>query len=166
MKRYVEQLIEDIDAAHRDTVERETYAPKSFEEEMEEVERYISTDPEYTFSQQCGLQREQFPPADRLTDKQMMAICKAFESMMASYNIDATMPEALPMDMAYKTLLSVLDMKVMITYSGFVTIEFCDYEPNDCPFGDYCTCKEFLEELDENDFDIDISDVAEGDLPF
>lgn len=46
MHPYILHLLSDIKAAHRLEQAAETSFPQSFEEEMEEIERYISGDGE------------------------------------------------------------------------------------------------------------------------
>ena len=54
---------------------------------------------------------------------------------------------------------------------GITGVEFCDYEPENCPFGDeYCTCKDMddgiYDENEEEKLKNDISNMDDNDLPF
>jgi hypothetical protein len=41
-------------------------------------------------------------------------------------------------------LVSILDKGVVLVDLGIVGIEFCNYDPTECPFGsEYCTCKDY-----------------------
>ncbi len=160
MQKYVNQLIEDIQNAHR--VEEEQAADlgehldegeevEDIREHFEEVERYLNSDSETepSFADHCGLDKAAFPPADRLSDKQKMEICTAFEKMMQSYNAYPSMPDILPPTMAYDTFVGVLDVRLFLPKLGMVGIEFCDYEPEHCQFGEYCTCKDLEDEIND-----------------
>ena len=174
MQKYVNQLIEDIRNAHRAEEENPTNPGEHLDgmeededisEHFEEVERYLNSDGEMepTFAEHCGLNKVAFPPADRLSDQQKIDICAAFEKMMESYNAYPTMPDVLPTNIAYETLVGVLDVRLFLPKLGMVGIEFCDYEPEKCQFGEYCTCKEFEDEfeLPEEEFDFEDIELTE-----
>jgi hypothetical protein len=164
MQRYIDQLLEDIAAAHRMKVKTVPQdKPFSIEDHFEEVERWLESDPEHTFAYYCGLQLEQFPPAERLTDKQLHAIYKAFGHLLFSWNLSEDLPESLPLRRAYSFLISILHRKVEIVTDGFITIEFCSCDPSSCPFEEYCSCKEYLKSPDE----LNMNPERENDeLPF
>ncbi|MEP7168015.1 MAG: hypothetical protein ABI855_01465 [Bacteroidota bacterium] len=165
MQSYINHLLEDITKAQRaelSIAEIVATFPKTFEEEMEEIERWVEHEPMHTFSYYCGLQKEQFPPAEKLNKKQLQQIIKAFNHLLFTWNLSADIPEAIPLNKNYSLLISVLDEKTDIVNSGFMTFEFCNYDPPSCPFGEYCNCKKF-----ENDVDSNMNvDIPEGDLPF
>ncbi len=147
MQEYINQLLEDIMAAHRPaTEEKSGDEPFSIEKHFEEVERWFANDPAFTFAEHCGLKPEQFPPVERLTDEQLLIIYKAYEQLLNNWNLDADIPESLPLRRAYPILINTLHEKVEIVNDGFITIEFCPYNVPSCPFGEYCRCKEFEEE--------------------
>lgn len=150
MQKYIDQLLEDILAAHRpegaEPSQNETF---SMEKHFEEVERWLENDPEHTFTYYCGLQPEQFPPAERLTDEQLDAVYKAYGQLLFSWNLDADIPESLPLRKAYPLLIGTLQHKVDIVNDGFMTIEFCTYDPPSCPFEKGCRCKEYHTKPDE-----------------
>lgn len=145
MHPYLPHLLRDIAAAHR-TELPEPVRPKTFEEEMEEVERWLEgEEPLYNFGYYCGLQVEQFPPPEQLTNDEINLICKAFRQMMLTWNLCADLPEKLPLSRFYTLLISTLNLKTDIVCSGFMTFEFCQYYPPDCILKEYCTCREDLD---------------------
>ena len=147
MQKYIRQLAADIRAAARP----ETYEPTpnlqiySIEDHFTEVEAYIAQElPEERIGQILGLEAIQFPPAERLNRNQLRKICEAFEQTMQSYNVSFHMPKRLPWKTRYQLLVGKLEDSVMICDHGFITVEFCEYEPLECPFGSrYCTCKQY-----------------------
>lgn len=145
MQNYLTQLLSDIRAAHRP--EETTLQPESqsLEAHFAEVEAWIAgeLEDEHVFGWHCGLESVQFPPAEQLTGEQMVDLVHALDRLFFSYNITTNLPEGLPIATAYRLLVGVLDRHVAIVTSGFVGIEFCDYEPGECPFGaEFCACKD------------------------
>ena len=158
MQSYINHLLSDITEACREE-QPETYSSASGENDVEaieryfeEVERYLENDPELDFSYYCGLQKELFPPAEKLTNEQLEAVSIAFEKLLFTWNIGVEMPDKLPASQKYNLLISVLERKVAIVENGFETIEFCSYDPPSCPFNEWCTCKELgLKDQDDDD---------------
>jgi len=152
MEKYIKQLVEDIRNAHRQLKKEETEKAETFEQYIEEVERFIAGEEDLIqqpFGYHCNLKKEQFPPPSRLTFEQMNRICEALDNLLFTWNTRADFPDELPVEMAYETLVSVLDRKFIAPTSGFIGLEFCDYLPERCRFKEYCTCKELFAEMDE-----------------
>ena len=163
MHPYIPHLLADIAAAHRTEIPEEEAAEQTIEEHFEEIEKWVSgEEPERTFGYYCGLNSENFPPAEQLTDEEMKMIRKAFEQMMYSWNQGIDLPESLPVAFAYKMIVDSLDMKTNIVNSGGMSFDFCSGYAPDCIFKEYCPC---LEIWNEEGDDMDI-DLKEGELPF
>jgi hypothetical protein len=62
------------------------------------------------------------------------------QKLWAAYNFYAVLPDKLPARIAYKLLVDYFDEPVAWMSSGMTSIEFCDNEPENCPFGEYCDC--------------------------
>ena len=169
MQSYINHLLADITEACRDQ-QPETYSAAAGENDLEAIERYfeevehwLENEPEHDFSYYCGLQIEQFPPAEKLTSEQMEAVSLAFEKLLFTWNIGVEMPEKLPVSRKYTLLVSVLEKKVAIVENGFETIEFCSYDPPSCPFDEWCICKEMGL---KGQYDDDLEDVDPDSIPF
>ncbi len=164
MQKYIRQLTADIQAAAR----LEAYEPTpklqitSIEDHFAEVEAWLEAElPQERIGEILGLEAIQFPPADRLNRNQLRKICEAFEQTMQSYNISFDFPKRLPWKIRYQLLVSKLEESVMICDDGFVTVEFCEYDPSVCPFGSrYCTCKQY--EACVPDFNLNLSEWAKA----
>ncbi len=165
MQSYINGLLEDIADAHRKEQDYSATEFVSDEDDMEqhfaEIEHWLEHEPMHTFSYYCGLQKEQFPPAEKLNKKQLIEIIKAFNHLLFTWNLDASIPKKIPPAKHYSLLISVLDEKTDIVKSGFITFEFCNYDPPSCPFQEHCDCKDFHDTDDTMNVDL-----AEGDLPF
>src|SRR5687767_9575840 len=102
MHPYIPYLLNDIAAAHRTGPPEPDY-PKTIEEELEEIERWVEGEESpHTFSYYCGLETVNFPPPEQLTHEEIKQVLTAFGHMMFSWNLDIDLPEALPLPIAYK----------------------------------------------------------------
>ena len=152
MHPYLPHLLTDIAAAHRTEIPTEKKSPVSFEEEMEEIEKWVEgEEPAHTFGYHCGLDTINFPPPEQLTDEEMKQVIKAFGQMMFSWNLDISLPEKLPIPIAYKMTVDTLDSKTTIVNSGFMGFDFCTGYAPDCIFKEYCPCLEIWNRKDDND---------------
>lgn len=153
MHPYLTHLLADIAAAHRIEIPREQTPSISFEEEMEEIEKWVKgEEPDYTFGYYCGLEAINFPPPEQLTDNEMKKVLKAFNRMMFSWNLDISLPEKLPISIAYKMTVDTLDSKTSIVNSGFMGFDFCTGYAPDCVFKEYCPCLEIWNRVDDENF--------------
>lgn len=144
MHPYIPHLIADIKAAHRkENLEKENNS-QSLEEHFEEIEAWVRGDEaEHTFGYHCGLLSENFPPPEKLTQKEMKLIRKEFERMMYTWNVDIDLPKKLPVDFAYKMIVDTLDSNIMIVNSGGTGFDYCSGNPPECIFKEYCPCWEY-----------------------
>ena len=150
MKRYVEQLIDDIYAAqNQEEFELKTES-KTFDFHNE-VDPFFSPGEESfkeVFGKVCGIKTSQFPPVNLLTDEQMESICEAIERLLFSWNLQTDLPDELPVEKAYQLLIGIFDQKNTIVTSGHTDIEFCNSTPNTCAFGEFCECKKIDEAIE------------------
>jgi hypothetical protein len=141
MHPYLPHLLSDIAAATRAEQPLHFEAPQSFEEEMEEVERWVEgEEPAHTFGYWCGLQVEQFPPAHQFTKSEQLLVCTAFDKLLSSWNLDISLPDNLPPEIRYAFMVNTLNEKTEIPRSGFMGFDFCTGYAPDCVFKEYCPC--------------------------
>lgn len=168
MQSYINYLLQDINKAQRteeSCIITDKKESQSIEEHFAEIERWLEgEEPAHSFSYYCGLQKEQFPPAEKLTKVQLLQINDAFRHLLFTWNLDASIPKEIPPAKTYSLLTSVLDEKTDIVNSGFMTFEFCNYDPESCPFEQYCSCKDFEQDIGDDDMKDYMPPV--GDLPF
>jgi hypothetical protein len=139
MQKYIDQLLEDIEAAMK-PVDRNK-EPQSLQDHFREIEKLVAMgEPEYDLSFYCGLREQQFPASDLLSTKQLKALFKALSKMIVSYNVSVLIPKSVPLREAYSLLISTLNKKVYLVEFGSVVIEFCSEEPSHCPLKKHCLC--------------------------
>lgn len=152
MHPYIPHLLADIAAAHRTEIPAESKQPMTFEEEMEEIERWVEgEEPDYTFGYYCGLNAVDFPPAEQFTEAEMKHVLKAFNHMMFSWNLDITLPDTLPVALAYKMTIDTLNSKTNIVDSGMMGFDFCTGYAPECIFKEYCPCLEIWNRKEDED---------------
>ncbi len=159
MEKYVRYLLHDIRAAIEhvpdllvEPDEDTDYLP------AEEEEKYA---PRQRLSDRLGLRPEWFPPPSRLGDAQMDRLVNALEDSLEAHGYFVIFPEATPMRQRYEMLTEKLDSEVPVLQYNVWQIELCDYEPEQCPFGEgNCRCRdieallsdpEFADEIDWDD---------------
>jgi len=110
-----------------------------------------------------GVETENFPSADRLTESQTEFLFSEMMRTLHAYCFDADFPKGLPVKLKYKLLREKWDAEVVYIGEGYSCFEFCDYEPSRCPFPEeFCSCKDFNY---DTDFDPDNFDDPDS-LPF
>jgi len=113
---------------------------------IEEMETWMESKPRLTMFYHFGLEAEQFPPAEKLTDGELDALVFAIRRLWAAFNFTAVLPDKAPARVTYPLLLRRMDEGAMVMNYGHIGVEFCNYEPSECPFGlEWCDCKEFLD---------------------
>jgi len=127
---------------------------------MEEIERWCEgEDYEHSFGYYCGLNAEDFPPAEQLTTEEITMVNKAFRKMMFTYNHNADFPAALPVSLTYSLLVNTLNEKTFIPADGLVSFDYCSGYAPDCVFKEYCSCLKFWNaQPDEDISNIDFND--------
>lgn len=166
MHPYLPHLLSDIESARRTEIPEEPARKISFEEEMEEIERWLEgEEPDHTFGYYCGLDANNFPPPEQLTMKDRKEVCKAFMQMMFTWNLDISMPKNFPTTLRYSFLIKTLNEKTAIVNSGFVSFDYCSGYAPDCVFKEYCMCLKYYNDVPGDDMDKTTCDDSD-DLPF
>lgn len=152
MEKYLNYLLADIAAAiasvpvftFEDADEGPSFIPVDEEEKMARRER---------LGDWIGLQQEWFPPASRLVDEQLSRLLEAISQCLDAYNFIPHFPTGLPLRKRYEVMVAQLSREVPILVHNPWQIDFCDYEPPTCPFGEsFCQCKVYenwLTHIDE-----------------
>ncbi len=145
MHPYIPHLLEDIKNAHRyDCSDSRQESKMTFEEEMEEVEKWATgIDIPPTLGHQCNLSFEQFPPVEMLTEDEMKIIIYALHEMLSTWNMEADIPSEVPTSRAYPLIISLLKEEAWYLPGGTLHFDFCDGYAPDCELKEYCPCLEY-----------------------
>jgi hypothetical protein len=140
MQKYIDYLIEDIQKASKNIP---TAPYLDLDDEMEDLRgviEYESTT-EKPMQEWFKLSKENFPPVEKLDQKQIEQLLKEILRLWNAFNFDPVLPKNLPADIAYKLLVDYFDKPVVWVSEGTIMIEFCDYDSENCPFPqEYCMC--------------------------
>ncbi len=116
-----------------------------FEKTIAEVEEYVKTDGPHNKFYHFGFKKEEFPQADKLSDTQLDQLTLAILRMWAAFNYTAVFPKGTPAKILYPLLCEDMKEPTLLFDHGNIGVEFCHYDPDDCPFGEYCDCSDINE---------------------
>ncbi|MCO6478001.1 MAG: hypothetical protein J5I94_15320, partial [Phaeodactylibacter sp.] len=160
MEKYLNYLLTDIAAAvanvpvltFEDADEGPSFIPLDEEEKMARRE---------ILGEWIGLRQEWFPPSGRLNDEQVGRLLEAVVQCLDVYNFIPHFPAGLPARKRYEVLVAQLGKEVPILMHNAWQIDFCEYEPKTCPFGEsFCQCKVYEQWLTHTEED----EAPEGEL--
>lgn len=156
MKKYITQLLADLQDAHRPEKDwSEDNDTTTFEQHIEEVERFLNYEDEPTgptFGEACNVDKQVFPPAERLQPHQIEILNSAIKKLLWTWNITVELPDTLTLKKVYFFYVEMFDTQVMIVDSGMIGVDFCESDFDLCPFGEaHCTCKKDYEEREAKD---------------
>ena len=122
---------------------------KTLPEELKEfadVERYLHGTAK-PIAVITGIDAGAIPPAEKLTEEQATFLYQEMNRLLNAYCFYADFPEGLPADIKYRLLREKWTEKAVYTGSGMTHFEFCEYEPENCPFPEgFCGCTEFWDD--------------------
>lgn len=167
LDNYVIQLAEQLRSSAQDLPDPNAvseFDEESLPEELKmfaDVERFLHGKAK-KLSFIVGIKQESFPPVNRLNEHQITLLYDEMKRLLAAYCFYPDFPEGLPTEEKYKVLRDEWNMELVYTGEGESHLEFCSYEPDECPFPEkYCWCRD-IEVEDMDTFD----DMDEDDLPF
>jgi hypothetical protein len=156
MEEYIKQLIEDLRHAGfklRPPHEIWDIADPDDEIELEDlsyVEEYIYGE-EIPISTITGIDADLLPPENKLTPEQQAILADELEKLLELKHFALDFPVNLPRHMRYPFIRKFWNEKHVEMSFGTSHIEFCQYEPENCPYPDYCRCKEFQKPENKSD---------------
>lgn len=119
-------------------------AQLDLEKTQAELENYLAGNPSVNMYGYFGFDSEQFPPESKLEDEQLKLLCDALCRLWAAYNYTPVFPKTTPPRTLYPILLQSMHEPQTQVRRGNIGIEFCNYDPEKCPFGNaHCDCKNF-----------------------
>lgn len=121
--------------------------------------------PSYTMDELFGIKAEQLPPADRLTDAQIVQLLAGIYDLWQAFNY---LPDTEDYNDApprvYYTIIKDYWARQSVLYEKEAPIEldFCSYNNDMCVWGDYCRCKdEVFESMEDYKSKVD-SELEKG----
>jgi hypothetical protein len=146
MESYIEQLVEDLRAARKWAPvkkDRENMSDNDVMEELIEIDRIIDEEEEKPMCNIFGIDPVAFPPIEKLTYVQAELLAREILELWQYFNIDAVFPDNFPLYKLYPLLAGKFKKPFLYFPMGITGVEFCHYEPAECPFGsEYCMCKD------------------------
>jgi len=113
MERYVEHLIEDLRAAHKQEGAR--LIPE-FDENIDDTTTII---------QLTGIESVAFPLVEKLTKTQLQKLIEELIMLIESYNYIINLPQRLPANIAYQKLIGNWNVKIPIVSHLFFWASTC-----------------------------------------
>ena len=141
LKDYLDKNLEIVES----TISRkskEMMEELEFEKTIEEVEEYIKGDSPHNMYYHFGFYAEQFPPLKKLNNKQLNDLTYSIIRLWTCFNYGAVFPLEIPSKILYPLFIKEMHKPKMLMNHGHMGIEFCDYNPKNCPFGEYCDCSD------------------------
>lgn len=107
-------------------------------------EKYIHGVPK-PISEITGIGKQLLPPLKELNDAQAAILIDEIQRLLKAYRFFPVFPEKLPDHIKYRLLFNIWNEKMVYLGTGQSYIEFCTYQPEQCPFPDnYCQCQDIL----------------------
>ncbi|GHT12599.1 hypothetical protein FACS189426_16240 [Bacteroidia bacterium] len=127
MERYVTQLIEDLQAAQTLKI-----SPIYTAREDEMIKG--------SFEKFFGIDAIVFPPAERLSESQQIALSNAITALYDAhrYILNITMIKDLPASVLYQYLVKMWTESLYYVTDGLAGLEFCEDDPEKCSLRKWC----------------------------
>ncbi|MEQ8702742.1 MAG: hypothetical protein RIC19_02420 [Phaeodactylibacter sp.] len=150
MDKYINYLLADIAAA---TVNLPVHV-LSFDDEEDipfiTAEEEAKTASRKALASVVGLKTEWFPPVERLSETQIQQVTEALTDCLDAHSFIVNFPAGLPAPIRYRVLLAELKKEVPVLQYNIWQLDFCDYKPKGCPFGEaFCQCQIYERWLDQ-----------------
>lgn len=149
MQSYVNQLLHDLRAAQQEAffMQQELTHQVMSGRSPYAVQASWRIELSKPLSEWMGIERIVFPPHGRLNDAQISELVIEIKNLCYAYDVIPEFPDDLPNRQQYETLRKYWDEEVIRTEGEETEIEFCDYDTNNCPFGEqYCSCRKIEDE--------------------
>ena len=152
MQKYINQLVADLKAAKNNIPEKPNVRVlypdhPALDYGLDYIAEWECA-PEGSMNNLFGINAVVFPDAAKLSAEQMEELSYTILELWAAFNFAAEFPDEVPVHLVYTELVKKWrESSVQYTSSGTWHLEFCHYEPSECPWGmEYCTCKEFADD--------------------
>ncbi|MCU4155480.1 hypothetical protein J1N10_05795 [Carboxylicivirga sp. A043] len=138
MKRYIEQLIEDLQEIRSKSTQNLSLFFKV--PEMQDYDLYNDEEHEgIKVTDLIGMEKFFFPNVDYLTDAEAEVIVVEFENVFNAYGLNPIFEDCVTARIKYGHLRHALNHQVFPVENQMVDIEMCDYLPQYCPMHELCS---------------------------
>jgi hypothetical protein len=140
MDRYIQQLIEDLEAAAQSRPKTFYFMDLMvfFNDQSEEEKAMI---PFKTIEELTGIKQEAFPNFNDLHGRNWKAVLNAVFEVLNSLNIKLVdAPIGMPKGWLYDAITSNWQHPVQYLPESAIDFELCTNDPETCPYGVYCDC--------------------------
>jgi len=127
METYIKQLIEDLEAALQTVFHPLIY---------EDSEDY----PKTTFEKLSGIEKFNFPPVEKLSQKQLQDLLKAIITFIESKKYVTNLFDSMPIELQYQLLLDKWTAEIEYVVHGLAGLDYCPEDPADCTIREFCGC--------------------------
>jgi len=93
-----------------------------------------------------GIEKEIFPPAEQLEEEDLYKVVDSFLELLQHFNHDVILPNEMPVSQVYSLLVEYLDEETPNISEGSLVMSFCSSTPQDCKLGEYCSCKDYIDD--------------------
>ena len=141
---YVDQLSSDIGELMERTSPSEMYNEHdNLSAFMEEIEEHVSAQSGSFVAEFSGIRKEHLPDPDLLDDGQLSLMLSSLMNLLNYYRFHPVFPDNLPELEMYRAIREHWTAFRAPTARFDYYYEFCNYEPKECPFPEYCEyCKD------------------------
>lgn len=137
MKRYVEQLVEDLEV----TLENAGTKLSLFFDASDDTDYFPITDEDeggILISDLIGMEKFVFPKVDYLNDIEAYELSSIMVKVFIAYGLNPIFWNEVPDKIRYGQLRDYIDHVVYPEKGTLVDLEMCDYLPDHCPFASIC----------------------------
>ncbi len=138
MKKYVQQLIEDLNG-----LKRNAHSNLNAYFNGECVDEYlIIEDGEFKgikVSDLIGLEFFMLPDLNYLNRNEIKELVKVLSNLWKAYGLDPMFAACVSDGVKYLQMKEYLNEFVFPTQNSMVDVEMCDFMPHACPYGEMCS---------------------------
>lgn len=148
MERYITQLLEDLEQiiSYRQASEESLALAVNEEESQDdalELSKLLSTK-HCTFAELLDVNVQLLPPEHMLSDEHTISLMDSLSDALMVHNCYLDFPSKLSSRDRYRILRETWNAPQQLYKECMNTIDFCDYDQDNCPFGPgKCQCKDF-----------------------
>jgi hypothetical protein len=147
MQNYVNQLLADMVAAKNNLPAEINYAAlypdhPAYRYGLDYIVEWEMS-PSYKMGELFGIEAEQLPPAERLTDEQIAQLLKGIYDLWQVFNYFPDSEFDAPPRVFYSVIKNYwATQSVQYEKYTFIELDFCSYNKDLCVWGEHCKCKD------------------------